>query len=53
MKSLTKKQAMVKELRIVQGKTLQETAKIMGVSIQRIWQIEQEIYAKEVNYETN
>ena len=37
----------VKELRIIQNKSLHEVAKIVGVSHTRVWQIEQEIREKE------
>ena len=47
MKHLTEKQKKVKQLRIVEGKTLEECAKILGISFARVWQTEREIIEKE------
>ena len=52
MKKLTKKQETVKQLRIVEGKTLAECSKILGISIQRVWQTEKELIKKELKNET-
>ena len=53
MKELTSKQKIVKQLRIVEGKTLEECSKILGISIQRVWQTEREIIEKELKNETH
>ena len=46
-KTLSKRQVQVKELRIEQKLTLEKVAQILGISIQRVWQIEQDIRQKE------
>lgn len=46
-KTLSKRQVQVKELRFTQKLTLEKVAQILGISIQRVWQIEQEIRQKE------
>ena len=53
MKNLTEKQKKVKQLRIVEGKTLYECARILGVSYARVWQTEKEIFKKEMKNETH
>lgn len=47
MAKLTKQQQLIKDLRLNQNKTLSEVAKILGRSIQYIWQVEQVILKKE------
>lgn len=46
MRQFTKQQTLVKELRVEQNRTLRECAEIIGISLQRVWQLEKVVYKK-------
>ena len=45
-RTFSKRQTQVKELRIEQKLTLEKVAQILGITLQRVWQIEQDVRKK-------